>query len=96
LKSFKGLFRESKGISKDHGDHFCSLHLRHSRQGDGDNVDQERAPLEPEHLFSLLKFVSEKSAQESQQMTALRVAGMTSMISLIVAAASLFVALHKG
>jgi len=96
LKSFKGLFRESKGISKDHGDHFYSLHLRHSRQGDGDNVDQERAPLEPEYLFSLLKFVSEKSAQESQQMTALRVAGMTSMISLIVAAASLFVVLHKG
>ena len=96
LKSFKGLFRESKGISKDHGDHYYSLHLRHSRQGDGDNVDQERPPLEPEYLFSLLKVVSEKSAQQSQQMTALRVAGMTSMISLIVAAASLFVALHKS
>jgi hypothetical protein len=98
LKSFKGLFRESPGNSKDHGEHFYSLHLRHSRQNDSQSGDdrKERPPLEPEYLIALLKFVSDKSLQQSQQTTALRVAGITSFFSLAVAAISLFVALHKS
>ena len=94
LKTFKGLFRESKGVSKDHGEPLYSLHLRHARSGDESN--EERPALDPQDLFSLLKFVSEKSAQQSQQSVALRLAALTSIISLIVAAASMIVALHKG
>jgi hypothetical protein len=95
LKAFKGLFRESKGISRDHGEPLYSLHLRHARVG-GDQSDEERPALEPQDLFSLLRFVSEKSTQQSQQTAALRVSALTSIISLIVAAASMVVALHKG
>jgi hypothetical protein len=95
LTTFKGLFRESQGASKDHGEPYYSLHLRYSKQPDA-SVEQVRPPLEPDYLFELLKFVSERSAQQSQQTTAVRVAGLTSIISLIVAAGSLFVALHKS
>jgi hypothetical protein len=95
LKTFKGLFRESLGTSKDHGEHFYSLHLRYARDASAVS-NEERPPLDPDILFSLLRFVSEKSTQQSQQTAALRVAGMTSIISLIVAAASMFVALYKG
>lgn len=95
LTNFKGLFRESLGASKDHGDHFYSLHLRHSRQSSDDNKDVERAPLEADYLFPLLTFISQKSAQESQQGIAMRAALLTALISLIASAASLFVALHK-
>jgi hypothetical protein len=94
LKAFKGLFRESQGLSKDHGEPFYSLHLRYARTG-GD-ADEERPALEPTDLFSLLKFVSEKSTLQSQQTVALRLAALTSIISLLVAAASMVVALHKG
>jgi hypothetical protein len=95
LKTFKGLFRESKGKSRDHGEPLYSLHLRFARVG-GSESDEERPPLDTQDLFSLLKFVSERSTQQSQQISALRIAALTSFISLIVAAASLFVALHKG
>src|ERR1700753_4305051 len=90
LKSFKGLFRESAGRSKDHDDHYYSLHLRFSRNTNGSS-DEERSPLETGDLFSLLRFVSDKSAQQSQQASALRIAALTSIISLIVATASMFV-----
>ncbi|MBR1216872.1 hypothetical protein JQ557_02635 [Bradyrhizobium sp. U87765 SZCCT0131] len=96
LRAFKGLFRESKGVSKDHGDHYYSLHLRHSRQIVDDNVDQERPPLEPEYLFNLLRVISEKSAQQSQQLSALRIAALTSIVSLVVAMMSIAMALHKA
>ncbi|MGJ4902319.1 hypothetical protein ACQR0V_12170 [Bradyrhizobium sp. HKCCYLS2058] len=95
LKTFKGLFRESQGTSKDHGDHYYSLHLRYARDASGVS-DEERPPLDPDTLFSLLRFVSDKSAQQSQQATSLRVAVITSIISLIVAAFSMVVALHKS
>jgi hypothetical protein len=95
LKTFKGLFRESKGRSRDHGEPLYSLHLRFARVG-GAESEEERPPLDTQDLFSLLKFVSEKSTQQSQQASALRIAALTSLISLIVAAASLFVAFHKG
>ncbi len=96
LREFKSLFRESSGKSKDHGSPFYSLHLRHSRQATPDNPDLERPPLEAEYLFPLLRFVSEKSAQQSQQANALWLAGITSLISLIVAGLSLYVAIRKG
>lgn len=95
LKAFKGLFRESKGVSKDHGEPLYSLHLRHSRFVVAD-AEQERPPLDPEDMFSLLRLVSEKASQQTQQAAALRTAALTSIISLIVAGASLFVALHNG
>ena len=96
LKDFKSLFRESSGKSKDHADPFYSLHLRHWRQANSDNPDLERPPLEADYLFPLLRFVSEKSAQQSQQASALWLAGLTSLISLIVASLSLYVAIRKG
>ncbi|UPJ96397.1 hypothetical protein IVB07_02160 [Bradyrhizobium sp. 172] len=95
VTTFKGLFRESKKRSRDHGDPLYSLHLRYARVGDADS-DEERPPLDTQDLFSLLKFVSDKSNHQSQQNSALRIAALTSAISLVVAAASLFVALHKG
>ena len=94
LKTFKGLFRESEGASKDGSDPLYSPHLRHSRGLILDS-DQERPPLDPETLFALLKLVSDKSIQQTQLAAALRIAALTSIISLTVAAASLFVALHK-
>lgn len=96
LKSYKGLFRESSGSSRDHGEHFYSLHLRHYRQAVVENADQERPPLEPDYLFPLLKFVADKAAQQSQQTTAVKIASITSAISFMVAIASLVVAFHKG
>jgi hypothetical protein len=95
LKSFKGLFRQSAKTSGDHGDHFYSLHLRHSRQPSGENPQVERGPLDAEYLFPLLKFISEKSAQQSQQATALRLAALSSLISLLVACVSLYITLRK-
>jgi hypothetical protein len=95
LKTFKGLFRESVALSKDHGEPSYSLHLRYARSG-GEQSDEARPALQTEDLFALLKFVSEKSAQQSQQAAALRASVFTSIISLIVAAASMVVALHKG
>jgi hypothetical protein len=95
LKTFKGLFRESRGLSKDHGEPLYSLHLRHSRFAVAD-ADQERPPLDPDDMFSLLRLVSEKATQQSQQASALRIAALTSVISLLVAAASLFVAFRKA
>jgi hypothetical protein len=95
LREFKGLFRESTKTSRDHGDHFYSLHLRHSRQASDENREIERAPLESEYLFPLLEFISKKSAQESQQSVAMKVALLTACISLLASAASLIVSLHK-
>ncbi|MGJ5151636.1 MULTISPECIES: hypothetical protein [unclassified Bradyrhizobium] len=95
LRTFKGLFRESRGVSRDHGEPLYSLHLRHSRFVVADE-EQERPPLNTEDLFALLRLVSEKAAQQTQQASALRIAALTSIISLMVAAASLLVALHKG
>jgi hypothetical protein len=95
LINFKGLFRESAGTSKDHGDHYYSLHLRHSRQSSDENKDVERAPLEAVYLFPLLTFISQKSAQESQQGIAMKAALLTALISLVASAVSLFVALYK-
>jgi hypothetical protein len=94
LKTFKGLFRESQGVSRDHGEPFYSLHLRYARVGG--EAEEERPALNPDDLFSLLKFVSEKSTLQTQQIAALRLAALTSIISLLVAAASMVVALHKG
>lgn len=95
LKSYKGLFRESSSSSRDHGDPSYSLQLRHHRQSMREDGDQERPPLEPDYLFPLLKFVADKAAQESQQSTAIKVASLSSAISLLVAIASLVVAFHK-
>ncbi|WP_143274082.1 hypothetical protein [Bradyrhizobium canariense] len=95
LKAFKGLFRESRGVSKDHGEPLYSLHLRHARFAVADS-DQERPPLDPQDMFSLLRLVSEKASQQTQHAAALRIAALTSAISLVVAAASLFVAFHRG
>ncbi|WP_315773193.1 MULTISPECIES: hypothetical protein [unclassified Bradyrhizobium] len=95
LRTFKGLFRESRGVSRDHGEPLYSLHLRHSRFVVTDE-EQERPPLNTEDLFALLRLVSEKAAQQTQQASALRIAALTSIISLMVAAASLLVALHRG
>ncbi|MBR0955690.1 hypothetical protein [Bradyrhizobium canariense] len=95
LKAFKGLFRESRGVSKDHGEPLYSLHLRHARFAVADS-DQERPPLDPPDMFSLLRLVSEKASQQTQHAAALRVAALTSGISLLVAVVSLVVALHKG
>lgn len=57
LGPFKGLFRELKKTSRDHGDPLSSLHLRFARVG-GAKSDEERPPLDTQDL---LKFVSEKS-----------------------------------
>lgn len=95
LKEFKGLFRQSAKTSRDHNDNFYSLHLRHSRQSTTENPDVERAALDAEYLFPLLKFVSEKAAQQSQQQTSFKLAALTSLVSLLVAGASLYVAFHK-
>lgn len=94
LQTFKGLFRESDGKSKDHGDHFYSLHLRHARGSIGPS-QEDRPGLDTDDLFSLLKLISERSNQQSQQSTALRVAAATSIISLLVATASVIVAFYK-
>jgi hypothetical protein len=95
LKEFKGLFREFTKTSKDHGDHFYALHLRHSRQANDENKDAERGPLESTYLFPLLEFISRKSAQETQQGVAMKVALLTASISLVASTASLIVSLYK-
>jgi hypothetical protein len=96
LRTFKGLFRESKGKSKDHGDPLYYLHLRFSR-ATPETSEDERPPLDTQDLFALLKFVSDSAIAQSQQSSALTASTLSSVISLIVAAGSLVVALlHKG
>jgi hypothetical protein len=83
LKTFKSLFRESTKKSKDHGDHYYSLHLRHSRQVDGEANEVERAPLDTEYFFPLLDYISKKSMQETQQNVVLKAAIIAAAVSLI-------------
>ena len=98
LKTFKSLFRESMKTSKDHGDHFYSLHLRHSKQST-DESDVERAPLEAEYFFPLLDFISKKSMQETQTSVAIKAALMAAAVSLFasfVALAAVFITRKVG
>ena len=87
--SFKSLFRESTKKSRDHGDHYYSLHLRHSRQVADDANDVERAALDAEYFFPLLDYISKKSMQETQQSVALKAALIAAGVSLIASLAAL-------
>jgi hypothetical protein len=88
LNTFKSLFRESVKKSSDHGDHFYSLHLRHSKQA-ADDTEVERAALDAEYFFPLLDYISKKSIQETQQNVALKAALIAAAVSLIASLASL-------
>lgn len=94
LKEFKGMFRESVKKSKDHSDHFYSLHLRHSRQAI-DEKEVERPPLDSEYLIPLLEFISKKSIQEAQHKTAITVALTGASLTLVASAVSLLIAFYK-
>lgn len=89
LKTFKSLFRESPKKSKDHSDHFYSLHLRHSKQAADESNEVERAALDPEYFFPLLDYISKKSMQETQQNVALKAALIAAAVSLIASMAAL-------
>lgn len=89
LRTFKSLFRESAKKSRDHGDHFYSLHLRHSKQAADDSNDVERAALDADYFFPLLDYISKKSMQETQQNVALKAALIAAAVSLIASLAAL-------
>lgn len=89
LNSFKGLFRRSSGVSKDHGDNFYSLHLRFARQVTDEDNKKERPPLESEYLIPLLEFISRKASEESQRGTMMTAALITASLSLFASLASI-------
>jgi hypothetical protein len=93
LKSFKGLFRESAGTSKDHGDHFYALHLRFARQVADEDNNKDRPPLENEYLKQLLDFVAQRASEELQRGAAMKGALITASLSLIASLTSVGVAL---
>jgi hypothetical protein len=95
LRKFKGLFREAKKVSSDHGAHFYSLHLRFARQNPDENSEQVKPPLESEYLVPLLQFISENAREESKNGSALRIAWLTAGLSLIASLLTLSVTLFK-
>lgn len=81
VKNFKGLFRESIGVSKHDKDpegnkeHFYWLQIRYARwylegKRDEDNPEDEGAPAEPlppEYLVALLDFIAKMVEQEKTE-----------------------------
>jgi hypothetical protein len=94
LHTFKGLFRESTGRSKDYGEAYYSLHLRHARQEIKDD-DRERPPLELKELMALLEFIARKATEERQRSTAMITIMVTAVLALFASVTSLIVALIR-
>lgn len=95
LKTFKGLFRQSKKLSQDHSAHFYSLHLRFARQNPDENSDQDKPPLESTYLVPLLEFISENAREEAKISSSLRIAWLTAGLSLAASSLALLITLFK-
>lgn len=99
LKTFKGLFRESKGKSK-YGENYYWLQLRYARWWLEDNENQDdpepKEPLEAEYLNTLLTYISgmveqEQMSlrQESSNRSAAFIAWLAAGVSIVTVVANL-------
>jgi len=95
LDEFKGLFRKSRKISRDHEAPFYSLHLRYARQNADENAEQVKPALESEYLISLLEFISQNAREETKNISALRIAALTAGLSLTASVLTLVLALVR-
>jgi hypothetical protein len=95
LNSFKGLFRRSSGVSRDHGDSFYSLHLRFARQVADEDNNKERPPLDTEYLMSLLDFISRRANEEARRGTTMTVALITAALSLVASLTSVIISILR-
>lgn len=95
LKNFKGLFRESRKVSNDHGAHFYSLQLRYALNVVDDDNKKTKPPLDKGDLSALLEFISRRASEEMQKGTAIKVAFMTAVLSLLASALSIAYSILK-
>lgn len=95
LRNFKGLFRESRKTSTDHGAHFYSLQLRYALNVLDDDNKKTKPPLGKHDLSALLEFISRRASEETQQGTAIKVALVTASLSLLASTISIAYSFFK-